>query len=207
MTGSPDEPRAPWHEPGQSFDADWLRNGTLRYTAEGREIVGRNGNCFNNRPLYCNPSSEGVVLAGDRPLVRLIARPYVHGAFAVAIARQGKGMWLHECQQVETRYRCGRMTWRCLDPALPGVNVTLDAVPLREVAGFALRLLATGLRPGDKLIWAFGGAQHDGDPRTHWDPIMRGNPDICRSGDPRRPLLNQALVAEWSRSNVASVEG
>ena len=45
-------------------------------SAEGREIVGRNRTCFNNRPLYCvPPGTEGVVLAGDRPLVRCAPRP------------------------------------------------------------------------------------------------------------------------------------
>ena len=128
------------------------------------------------------------MLAGDRPLLRLIARPYVHGAWAVAIARAHAAKWFHEHLVVESRYRCGRMTWQCSDPTFPGVNVTLDVVPLRNVAGFVVRLYAMGLHKDDQLIWAFGGAQPDDDPRWHWDPIMRGNPNICRSGDPRKPL-------------------
>ena len=105
----PGEPA--WREPGQTKDPAYLRTAELRYTAQGREIVAHNRTCFNNRPLYCDPRSEGVVLAGDRPLVRLLAKPYVHGAFAGAIVRGGEGKWFHEYAEVESRYRCGRMAW------------------------------------------------------------------------------------------------
>jgi hypothetical protein len=92
---SADEAR--WREPGQIVDADYLRHGVLRYAAEGREIVGRNKTCFNNRPLYCvPPSTEGVVLAGDRPFLRLCATPYGFGGFSAAIVRGEKGKWFHE---------------------------------------------------------------------------------------------------------------
>ena len=40
------------------------------------------------------------------------------------------------------------MTWQIADPALPEVIVTLDAVPLKGAAGFALRLKAVGLQSG-----------------------------------------------------------
>ena len=43
----------PWHEPGGVVDAAYLKDGKLRYIAEGREIVGKNKTYFNNRPLYC----------------------------------------------------------------------------------------------------------------------------------------------------------
>ncbi len=197
----------PWREPGQSVSAEYLRAGRLRYGAEDREIVGCNGPYFNNRPLYCDQNTEGAVLTGDRPLVRLIAKPFLHGALMGAIARQGRARWLHGFARVESRYRCGRMTWVCADPALAGVELTVTVVPLREAAGFAVRLHATGLQAGDRFIWAFGGAQPEEDPRWKWDPVMRGNPDICRSGDPRRPLLHQGWVEEFCAGNVATVDG
>ena len=190
----------PWREPGQIVTADYLASGALRYSAEGREIVGRNRTCFNNRPLYCEPPTGGVILAGDRPFVRFMGR----GAFSAAIVRDGKGPWFHEYSEVESRYRCGQMRWRIADVALPGVGVILDVVPLKGDGGFALRLQARGLRAGDILIWSFGGTGPDG--REHWDPIMRGNPDICKAGDPRKPLLKQGIVPQWSSGNRAIIE-
>ena len=96
----------------------------------------------NNRPLYCALDNTGVVLAGDRPFVRFVVKPYVFGGFSAAIVRGDKGKWFHECSEVESRYRCGRMTWRIADSTLPDVEVTLDVVPLKSAAGFALRLSA-----------------------------------------------------------------
>lgn len=200
------ESAGPWREPGQTVDAAYRRAGRQRYEADGGEIVGRNGPYFNNRPLYCTLNTDGAVLAGDRPLVRLIAKPHLLGALTVAVARDGRATWLHDWAEVESRYRCGRMTWRCADPGLPGVTVTLTVVPLRDVAGFAAHLQLAGSRAGDQVIWGFGGARwEEGDPRLNWDPVMRGNPDICRSGDPRRPLLRQGLVPEFSLGNIATL--
>lgn len=190
------------------MDAAYRRDGKLRYAAEDGEIVGRNGKYFNNRPLYCRLNTDGAVLTGDRPLVRLIAKPYLLGAWTVSIVRHDRAVWLHDFAQIESRYRCGRMTWLCADPALTGLKVTLTVVPLTEVAGFAARVEVTGARPGDQLIWCFGGARtEEGDPRWAWDPVMRGNPDICRSGDPRRPLLFQGMVPDLSHGNIATIDG
>ncbi|RFC50870.1 MAG: protein of unknown function (DUF4450) [Verrucomicrobia bacterium] len=198
----------PWREPGQAVDAAYLQTGKLRYRAEDGEIVGRNGPYFNNRPLYCRLNTDGAVLTGDRPLARLIAKPYLLGALSLAIARQRRAVWLHDAAEIESRYHCGRMTWRCSDPTLPGLEVILTVVPLTEVAGFAAQLHVSGAKPGDQLIWAFSGARREeGDPRLNWDPVMRGNPDICRSGDPRRPLLFQGLVPGFCVGNVATIDG
>lgn len=201
----PTEPA--WREPGQTKDADYLRTAALRYSAEDREVVGRNRTCFNNRPLYCDPTADGVVLAGDRPFVRLLAKPYVLGGFSAAIVRGSAGRWFHEYSEVESRYRCGRMTWRISDAALPGVNVTLEAVPIAEAAGFALRFGASGLRPGDKLVWAFGGARSDGDVRSKWDPIMHGNPKTFKLGDPRKPEMSLSIDPERCAGNRVDIEG
>lgn len=196
-----------WREPGQVVAYDYRQNGTLRYAVEGHEIVGRNRTCFNNRPLYCEPHTDGVVLTGDRPFVRLLAKPYVHGGFCAAIVRGAVGNWFHDCTEVESRYRCGRMTWQIMDTTLPDVAVTLEAVPLQDVAGFVLRLKAKGLRTGDQLVWAFSGAKSDDRPRENWDPIMRGNPNVCKTGDPRKPQLKLGVVPEWCLGNEALLAG
>ncbi|MBS0661752.1 MAG: DUF4450 domain-containing protein [Verrucomicrobia bacterium] len=198
----------PWREPGQAVSAEYLRDGALRYEAADHEIVGRNGPYFNNRPLYCRLNTDGAVLTGDRPFVRLIAKPYLLGALALAVRRGSLALWLHDWQEVESRYRAGRMTWHCHDPRIPRLAVTLTVVPLCEVAGFAAHLEIAGVQAGDALAWSFGGARaEDGDPRLNWDPVMRGNPEICRSGDPRRPLLFQGPVPELAVGNVVSASG
>lgn len=204
----PIQDRGPWREPGQMVDADYRRKGRLRYAAEAGDIVGRNGPYFNNRPLYCRLNTEGAVLTGDRPLARLIAKPYLHGAWSVAVIRQDRAVWLHDFSEIEAHYRCGRMTWRCTESALTGLQVVVTVVPQMDVAGFAARVEITDSKRGDQLVWAFGGARREeGDPRWSWDPVMRGNPDITRSGDPRRPQLAQGVMPSLCAGNVATIDG
>jgi len=198
----------PLREPGQVVEAVYRREGRLRYAAENGEIVGRNGTYFNNRPLYCPANTDGAVLTGDRPLVRLVAKPFLHGAWTVSSVRQDQAVWLHDFAEVTSRYGCGRMTWHCSDPALPGLAVALTVVPLTDAAGFAAHLQVSGARLGDQLIWGFGGArQEEGDPRWNWDPVMCGNPEFRRFGDPRRPQLAQGMVPAFSHGNVATIDG
>ena len=65
---------ATWREPGQIVDADYLKHGKLRYTAEDREIVGHNRTCFNNRPLVL-PAADRRRGAGWRSALRAADRP------------------------------------------------------------------------------------------------------------------------------------
>jgi len=215
----------PGREPGQIVTAAYRRDGKLRYEADDRAIVGRNGPYFNNRPLYGPayapgavvegpgvegpaPSGvEGVTLAGDRPFVRLLARPYVLGSFAAAIVRSDGGRWFHEFGTVAASYRCGRMAWTISDPGLPGMEATLTVAPRRTGAGFTARLEARGVAPGDRLVWTFGGARPDDDPRTHWDPVNRGNPQVYRGGDAVKAELTIGPMPAWSRGNAVSLEG
>lgn len=189
-------------EPGQTVSAAYRRAGRLRYDAADRAIVGHNRPYFNNRPLYCRLNTDGAVLTGDRPLARLIAKPYLHGALALAVQRGHTARWLHDFTSVTMTYRGGRTSWHCTDDAFAGLALTLEVVPLQEPAGFGARLAVAGAASGDQLIWAYGGARvEEGDPRLNWDPVMRGNPDIVRGGDPRRPLLAQGLSPDFCAGN------
>ncbi len=197
----------PWLEPGQVKDSEYLKHGALRYSAEDREIVGRNRTCFNNRPLYCQPDNSGFVLVGDRPLVRLIAETVEAGVWSAALVRDNTGIWFHDCAEVESRYRCGRMTWRIADPSWPGVRVDIEVYPMSWAGGFVLRLKASGVRTGDKLVWTLGGIRSaDGTGqslRWKWDPVMHGNPDVFRTGNPRNPLTRVGfLPADCANNHV-----
>jgi hypothetical protein len=201
LHGAPPAPEPAWREPGQVFTPEYLASGQLRYAAADGDIVGFNRTAFNNRPLYGISEGRAVVRTGDRPLVRLLGR----GTFAAGIVRDGRGPWWHEYAAVESRYRGGRMTWRMSDPSLPGVQVRLEAVPLSDREGFAVRVRAEGLKAGDRLVWMLGGPGSA--TRGDWDPVMRGNPHILRKGDPRKPALSHGLMPEWSAGNEVRIEG
>lgn len=200
LRGAPPAPEPAWREPGQVFTPEFLASGQLRYAADQGDIVGVNRTAFNNRPLYGVSVGRAVVLAGDRPLVRQLGR----GTFAAGIVRDGRGPWWHEYANVETRYRGGRMTWLMSDPSLPGLTLRLEAVPLHDREGFALRLQAEGLKSGDQLVWMLSGAGSAN--RGQWDPVMRGNPHILRHGDPRKPELSYGLMPEWSAGHEVRMQ-
>jgi hypothetical protein len=85
--------------------------------------------------------------------------------------------------------------------------VSLEVVPLADAAGCAVQLKVEGLEPGDQLVWTFGGARPEAGPRERWDPIMRGNPAICRTGDPRKPELRLSFIPADARGNHLVVRG
>jgi len=200
-TRSSPPPEPAWREPGQVKDPLYRRSGRLRYEAEADDIVGRNGSLFNNRPLYGPAPDRGVVLGGDRPFLRLLNDRFVAGSLALGLIRHDTSAWMHDFTSIEMRYHGGRLTWIAADPRFPGATLQLTALPLDNAAGFAVRLSGSGFQPGDRLVWTFGHAWTEEQPRWRWDPIMRGNPNICRSGDPRKTEGTLSFLPDQSRSN------
>lgn len=125
------------------------------YQAMDGAIVKNNGQRFCNRPLYC-PDSVAFVMAGDRPLVRLIKEPYFNGTLMVAVLRNGKGKWLEEWSDVTSQYRADQMTWIAGDSEFPGISVRLEVVPLAAGIGLGARVEVSGAQSGDQLVWAYG---------------------------------------------------
>jgi hypothetical protein len=86
--------------------------------------------------------------------------------------------------------------------------VTLEVVPLNTAAGFALRLRVRGQQAGDQLVWSLGAVRgENGNPRDRWDPVMHGNPDIAKFGDPRKPEARIGMVPEACLGNQVSIDG
>ncbi|MCC6579478.1 MAG: DUF4450 domain-containing protein [Phycisphaeraceae bacterium] len=194
-------------EPGQAVSAEQRRGAKLRYGVRDGWIACRNGDGLNNRPLYGNPDTGAVALAGDRPVIRLLASPHVYGAWTLALTRGNRGRWLHEVSPVECRYQCGRMQWLLRGGFGRGVQVEIEAVPLCDDAGVALRVAVAGAKAGDRLVWAFGGGKADGNVRTAWDPVNWGNPVVRKTGDPRKPQLDLTMDLEACRGNRAAAMG
>lgn len=176
----------------------------LRYTVEEGYVVGRNGPFFNNRPLYC-PHGPAAALAGDRPLIRFLEDQYVFGTFSVALIREGKGKWLQDAVSAVLEYRCGRAKWRIADPTWPGVEILLDAVPLENAPGFAARLAVKNARPGDRVVWAFGGAHPQQNAMWAFDPVLLDQ-NQAWSGQLSR-ILRRGAEPEQCRGNRVTVTG
>jgi hypothetical protein len=130
---------------------------TPLYTPDGDAFVRRNGDRFNNRPLYGH-QNYAVILAGDRPLLRFGEGAVMNGTFLVALVRGRQARWLQRCSEVTSRYLPGRMEWEIRDAAFGSAVVRFEAVPLAQGVGFAAHLRVENAKPGDRVIWLYGGA-------------------------------------------------
>lgn len=128
---------------------------TTAYQAVDNAIVRHNGPRYCNRPLYC-PDSVAFVMAGDRPVVRLVKDPFLRGTLAVAVVRNNQGKWLDAWSDITSQYRADQMTWTAGDSDFPGLNVTLQVVPLAAGVGLGAKIQASSFQPGDQLVWAYG---------------------------------------------------
>ena len=149
-----------------------------RYQARAGVIVGRNQGRFFNRPLYI--AHTGLfALAGDRPVVRLAGGDTLQGTLFIGVVREGVGSWLHAWDQLTLEYRPAHVRWLARDPSLPGLTVTLEVVALEDEAGMAVRLSSVGARPGDRLVWAWGGAHRWPDKNLNWEFDPHRSPPLA----------------------------
>jgi hypothetical protein len=166
------------------------------YALEGDAFVRHNSERFNNRPLYCNQISA-IVVAGDRPLLRFGSGSILNGNFMLALARGSQSKWLHDCSDITSKYRPGRMQWIIKDASFGNTTLVLEAVPPADDAGMAARIRVEGAQPGDRLIWVCGGAMQL--PReamvNYWDVTTAG----------REKMLSRTFVPEDCRSNQVTI--
>jgi hypothetical protein len=176
-------------------DLDTLRQPI--YIVEGDAFVRHNGERFNNRPLYCN-QIPAIVVAGDRPLARFGNGSVLNGTFFIALARGNKAKWLHDCSDITSKYRPGRMEWIIKDVDFGVTSVTLEVAPPTEGPGMVCHARIDGAQSGDKLIWACGGAMPLKNPMVYyWD--------VTTGGYEKKMAIG--FSADDCRSNSVSLEG
>ena len=165
------------------------------YSVKDGYITGQNTKRYNNRPLYIN-NSDAFILTGDQPIARLVKKEYIYGTFMLAVERNGKTKWLQQCDEVQSMYHAGLMRWEVSEKGFPGLKIMLEVVPMVLTTGMTVRLTAEGAKPGDKLIWAFGGAQWRRDQNLSWKLDVMGQPE----------LLTWDFVPEECKNNKAEVK-
>jgi hypothetical protein len=151
----------------------------LRYSAEKGAVIGHNLPDFNNRPLYVG-NTNAFVLTGDRPFARFCRGNRHYGALMVGVTRGGTALWLHEAAEVESAFRAGAMRWTIRDPRLPGLTIVWDVLPTGAGVGFVARVRAEGATPGDRLVWAYGGASAALRNNLNWDLDALTNTSVRR---------------------------
>jgi hypothetical protein len=151
------------------------------YMVEDGAITGLNTGRYNNRPLYIN-NTNAFVLAGDQPIARLAKDQFLFGTFMLAVERNGKTKWLQQFQQIKSVYRPGKMGWEVSDDGFEGLKLSLEVLPMVQTTGMTVRLKTEGLRPGDQLIWTFGGAKWFEKQNLSWKMDVMGQPELLTWG-------------------------
>jgi hypothetical protein len=120
----------------------------LIYHPEGDAIAIKNGQRWENRPLYCHERFS-FYWAGEMPGLRGES-----GIFRFGIERNGKRLMLDRFADRVMRYRPGWIEWECKDEAFPGLTVIVAATTLADGNGITARIASKGSKPGDKALWA-----------------------------------------------------
>ncbi len=182
-------------EPVVADKPDWIQthapnlesniSRVLRYQPEGGDFVITNGSEFFNRPLYCQNSAFRVD-GGDKPEFSFYC-PGRGGNLRLGICSATGAKWLHEVQEVVTRYHPGSLLYEIHDPLLGNGKIDLAVLPLAAEKGIILRASLDSSKPVT-LVWAFGGANgqrgsRGGDIGCEREPVSQYfqlRPEECR---------------------------
>ena len=127
----------------------------LRYRPDNTDFVIENGTEFFNRPLY-GANTNFRCDAGDKPELSLYMRGR-GGNIRFALQTEQDCKWLHDCQQITTRYRPGSMLYEITDPILGRGSLQLVVQSLFSYDGVLARLEGHDLPSPLTAIVAYGG--------------------------------------------------
>ncbi|MFT3948262.1 MAG: DUF4450 domain-containing protein [Agriterribacter sp.] len=178
---------------------------STKYLAEKGTIVGKNTGFYNNRPLYIN-NSNAFILTGDQPIARLVKGEYLYGTFMLAVECKGRAIWMQQCDQKISMYRAGVMAWKITDKAFPGLKIVLEILPMATTTGMAVRVNAEGVQQGDKVIWAFGGAEWRKGQNLSWKLDVMGQPELLTWGFTTETSGNNLVVASGKTGFVSLLD-
>jgi hypothetical protein len=178
-----------------------------RYNATSEGIVTRGGPRFGNRPLYGDHRAF-TLMAGDRPLLRLMQPPHPLGALLIGWRAAGTTAWLHDFATIDAIYDAGLMRWRLSDPRFPGTRITVTAVTLSGRDGMIIEIAADGAAPDAQAVLMHGALMAFSHPNLLWaaDPGLHPSVQVTTdnhqndSGVP--PELND-LEAAFHPANAA----
>ncbi len=199
----------------------------LRYRPDGADFVIGNGTEFFNRPLYGGNTAFRVD-GGDKPEFVLYL-PGRGGNLRLGIRRLGRedagappaAKWLHDADQITTRYRPGELLYEIRDPLLgAGGVLRVTAVACDQTEGLIVRAeYAAGPGPVGagalELFWAYGGVNgqrgsRDGDIGTERVPISQWFqllPEFCQDNTFERGADSFTLHAKAATIHGLAPEG
>lgn len=144
------------------------------YDVEQEWIRAFNLDRYNNRPLYIN-NTNGFILAGDKPLVRLVKGDKLYGSLILKIKRRNTIKSIYNFDQIKSLYAPGHMKWELKDSQLKGINLILDVLPTANQIGMVVQLKIIDAKPNDELYWSFGGEKQYDKQNLSWKYDIMGD--------------------------------
>ncbi len=128
------------------------------YQTDGEWIIGYNLDRYNNRPIYIN-NGNGFILAGDKPLIRLVKKDSLLGNLIISLKRGNTTKAIYNFDRITSFYTSGQMKWELSDNQFKDVNLILNVLPAANGTGMVVCLETKNIKPGDELSWSFGGGK------------------------------------------------
>lgn len=159
---------------------------TLRYYPDGHDFVIKNGTHRFNRALYGSHTGFRDE-AGDLPEFALYM-PRMGGTLRLGLIQGDSSKWLTDAQDIEARYRAGKMIYNISDPMLGGGHLHLELLALPDADGMILKVESEYVSDNVNLFWGFGGASgkrfsRDGDLGADPESSFDLKPEYCKSDE------------------------
>lgn len=129
---------------------------SLRYHPDGEDFVIINGKKRFNRALY-GTNTGFRVETGDVPEFALYL-PRMGGNLSFQLQAGNIKIPLNDAQWIESRYRPGARIYSIKDPVLGKGHLEMWVLAMADAEGMIIRVRATNIPSGIKLLWKFGGA-------------------------------------------------
>lgn len=154
------------------------------YHTDGDWIIGTNLDRYNNRPLYIN-NTNGFILTGDKPLIRLVKQDMLFGNLVVSVKRNEQTIPVYDFEQVESRFGAGQAKWILRDSRLGKAQIMVNVMPASAGIGMVVQVETANLEAGDELIWTFGGRKKYEGRNLSGDFDTMGHPELLEWKDTR----------------------
>lgn len=131
----------------------------LNYTPDGEDFVSVNGKNRFTRAIY-GTNTGFRFETSDYPEFGLYM-PNLGGSVYLAIRTTQGVKWIHEMENIESRFKSGQRSYVVTDQQWLGKGeLKIDAVALSDADGLVIKYEAKQLPKGCALIWVYGGANH-----------------------------------------------
>lgn len=132
---------------------------TLRYHPNGDAFVITNGRQRFTRAIYGTHTGFRFETS-DFPEFGLYM-PNLGGSMYLALATPTDTVWMAALNNIVSRFQSGQRTYVMKDSTLLGQGtLTIDAVALADADGLVVKVTPAHLPADIKLIWIYGGANH-----------------------------------------------